>query len=80
MDPAKRDSTTVVNRRYRSGDPCDDSGWYVFDGYLDGSLEPLPALSELEIPLEAGAVFPTIHSSNRRCFWRAELDSIQEIL
>jgi hypothetical protein len=62
------------NRRFRSGEPCPDSGWYIFDGYLDGSPEPLPPLGEMEVSLEAGETFPSIHSPAKDCYWQSALE------
>lgn len=61
---------TTINRP-RSGDLCSRSGWYEFDGYVDGATEPIPPLSEWEVAVEVGDTFPMIHESNRACYWRA---------
>lgn len=53
-----------------SGDPCEHSGTYCFDGYLDGSGQPRPAEDELFIDLEAGGLFPFIASVAKPCRWR----------
>ena len=72
--------TPSPNRRFRSGEPCPDSGWYIFDGYLDGSLEPLPALGEMEVSLEAGEVFPPIRSPAKECYWQLSSEEREEDL
>jgi hypothetical protein len=61
---------TITYKRFRSGDLCDDSGWYEFDGYLDAPDAPLPSLSETEIPMIAGDVFPPVRSQQRLCYWK----------
>ncbi len=58
-----------TDQRFQSGEVCIVSGWYDFDGYVDGSSEPYPSLFELEIPLHAGEVFPPIRNPRRACYW-----------
>ena len=70
----------AVSHRFRSGQPCLSTGWYVFDGYVDGSLEPLPAISEMEVSLEAGDVFPQIRNVRKTCYWRREVSACDERL
>ncbi len=60
---------TIPGQRYQSGDRCMETGWYEFDGYLDGPTELLPAIDEMQIPLLAGQPFPPIRSRRRECFW-----------
>jgi hypothetical protein len=61
---------TITYKRFRSGDLCDDSGWYEFDGYVDAREAPLPGLSEMEIPMIAGDVFPPVRGQQRACYWK----------
>jgi hypothetical protein len=61
---------TGINGRFRTGDVCIESGWFEFDGYLDGATEPLPPLDEAEISLRAGDVFPAVLQPRRGCYWR----------
>lgn len=56
--------------RFQSGQTCCESGWYEFDGYLDGSCELLPSLNEMQIPLVAGDTFPVIQNTRQRCYWK----------
>jgi hypothetical protein len=61
---------TITYKRFRSGDLCDDSGWYEFDGYVDAPQASLPGLSEMEIPMIAGDVFPPVRGQQRACYWK----------
>jgi hypothetical protein len=67
-----------VYRRFQSGELCPDSGWYVFDGYVDGTLNPLPALSEMEVSLEAGETFPQIRTPAKSCYWQPAVGEREE--
>lgn len=49
---------TTVGTRYRTGQKCEASGQYRFDGYTDGSSAPAPRPEEREIPLSRGETFP----------------------
>ena len=51
---------TTINQRCKSGETCRESGSYEFDGFTDGSMNPLPTPEEMEITVTAGAPFPTI--------------------
>ncbi|MEP0845276.1 MAG: YjzC family protein [Phycisphaerae bacterium] len=61
---------TSTYQRFKSGEICVESGWYEFDGYVDGTNDPLPNLTETEVALEAGDVFPPIQSLKRACYWK----------
>lgn len=62
---------TTKYKRVQSGDYCTASGWYEFDGYVAGPPEPLPHLTEWEILLGTGDVFPSIQNPHRACYWKA---------
>jgi hypothetical protein len=68
----------AISQRFRSGQCCPESGWYIFDGYADGTLEPFPGTSELEISLEGGDVFPPIRNVEKGCYWRREVAACDE--
>lgn len=55
--------------RFRTGDVCNESGWYFFDGYLAGVSEMIPNLEEMEIWVSNGSQFPAVFSSGQRCYW-----------
>ncbi len=56
--------------RAKTGDTCQVSGRYRFDGYLDGTSTPAPHPEEVQIPLSRGERFPPIRSSGKACWWR----------
>jgi YjzC-like protein len=62
-------SATVTNR-YRTGERCETSGRYDFDGYMDGTSHPAPRPEEKQIPLSHGETFPPIRSSGKACYWK----------
>jgi len=53
-----------------TGQSCPVSGKWVFAGYLTGGYEPPPSVSERQIPLSEGEIFPPIRSAGKGCFWR----------
>jgi len=61
---------TTVGTRYRTGQTCEVSGRYRFDGYTDGTSTPTPTAEEREIPLSRGETFPPIRSSGKACYWK----------
>jgi hypothetical protein len=60
---------TATQQRFRSGELCIETGWYEFDGYVNGEPQPLPMLAEMEVARGVGDVFPSIRSTKRPCFW-----------
>lgn len=62
--------TTTVTKRYRTGERCEVSGRYDFDGYTDGTRHPEPRPEEKRIPLSVHETFPPIRSSGKGCFWK----------
>lgn len=56
--------------RYRTGERCEVSGRYDFDGYTDGTRTPEPRPEEKRIPLSKTEVFPPIRSSGKGCYWK----------
>lgn len=64
-------STTVqIGTRFRTGEVCQESGRYQFDGYLDGTRTPAPSSEEREIPLSKSEKFPPIRSTGKSCWWK----------
>lgn len=61
---------TSTETRRHTGEKCEVSGRYAFDGYLDGSSYPVPHPHEREIPLSKGETFPPIRSSGKACYWK----------
>ena len=61
---------TAVGTTYRTGQKCEVSGRYRFDGYTDGTSTPTPTAEEREIPLSRGETFPPIRSSSKACYWK----------
>jgi len=61
---------TMPDLRFQSGDVCIVTGWYEFDGYVDGESGPFSDLDDIGIRLDAGHVFPPTASRSRACFWR----------
>lgn len=65
--------STATQTRHRTGERCEVSGRYTFDGYVDGTSYPAPHPQEREIPLSRGEVFPPIRSSGKACYWKLTL-------
>jgi hypothetical protein len=63
-------STTTATERRRTGEKCEISGRYDFDGYLDGTNYPQPRSDEKRIPLAVHHTFPPIRSAGKGCYWR----------
>ena len=59
-----------VGQRFKTGDKCDTSGRYQFDGYTDGTSTPTPTANEQIIPLDVGDTFPPVRSSNKAAWWK----------
>jgi len=60
----------VIGDRFKTSDTCAETGVYRFDGYLDGSTNPLPRAEEREIALSKGERFPPIRSAAKSCYWK----------
>ncbi|RKH03876.1 YjzC family protein [Corallococcus praedator] len=61
-----------VGDRFKTGEKCETSGNYVFDGYVDGSTSPAPTAEERVIPLSKGETFPPIKSSAKSAYWKLQ--------
>jgi YjzC-like protein len=62
--------TIGLHTEFHTGQKCLATGDYQFNGYLDGTFEPLPTREERIIPLGAGETFPPIASTSKGCYWR----------
>lgn len=56
-------------KRYKTGDTCEATGRYAFDGYSDGLGGPPVTAEERIIPLSRGETFPPIKSQSRGAYW-----------
>ena len=61
---------TMIGSRFKTGQICDTSGVYAFDGYADGTWTPAPSSAESRIPLAIGNTFPLIRSASKGCWWK----------
>ena len=61
-----------VGDRFKTGQTCETTGSYVFDGYTDGTTTPSPTIEERVIPLSAKETFPPIKSSKKGCSWKLQ--------
>jgi YjzC-like protein len=62
-----------VGARFYTGQKCDTTGSYVFDGYYPGGeTTPAPTSEERVIPLKAGGDFPPIRSQSKSAFWKLQ--------
>lgn len=62
--------STGTRTRFKTGEECQVSGGYEFDGYTDGTSTPAPTAEEKEIPLSKGETFPPIRSTGKACWWK----------
>jgi hypothetical protein len=60
----------AVRKRFQTGDTCEITGRYRFDGYVDGTTAPRPGHKEKMIPIVVTQVFPPIQSTGKACWWR----------
>jgi hypothetical protein len=62
-----------VGDRFHTGQKCDTSGSYVFDGYYpNGETAPAPTQQERVEPMREGGAFPPIRSHNKPAFWKLQ--------
>lgn len=60
----------MTNKRYKTGQLCEETGTYAFDGYVDGSRSPTPTREEQQIPLRREDEFPPVKSAKKGAWWR----------
>eukprot|EP00828_Plagiopyla_frontata_P010210 TRINITY_DN1536_c0_g1_i1.p1 TRINITY_DN1536_c0_g1~~TRINITY_DN1536_c0_g1_i1.p1 ORF type:complete len:354 (+),score=8.98 TRINITY_DN1536_c0_g1_i1:434-1495(+) len=66
----KGHNMAYIGQRFKTGQTCNASGKYQFDGYLDGTSSPSPTYEESVIPLDNNDVFPPIRSCNKGAWWK----------
>lgn len=59
-----------IGDRFKTGQVCETSGNYDFDGYVDGTWTPAPTAEERRIPLSSGETFPPVRSSEKAAWWK----------
>ncbi|MDP1579035.1 MAG: YjzC family protein [Candidatus Didemnitutus sp.] len=59
-----------IGQRYKTGDTCDSTGRYQWDGYTDGTFSPAPTAEENVIPLSKNETFPPVRSCNKGAYWK----------
>lgn len=61
-----------VGDRFKTGQQCNTSGSYVFDGYTQDPPTPMPSQEERVISLASGQTFPPIRSTGRGAYWKLQ--------
>jgi YjzC-like protein len=61
-----------VGDRFQTGNKCDTSGSYIFDGYTDNTPRKQPTNEERVIPLSKGETFPPIKSTQGGAWWKLQ--------
>lgn len=61
-----------IGDRFHTGQKCETTGSYVFDGYMDGTKTPSPTNEERVIRLSAGETFPPIRSAQKAAYWKLQ--------
>ena len=61
-----------IGDRFKTGETCETTGSYVFDGYLDGKQSPSPTSEERVIPMTKNNTFPPIRSSGKSAWWKLQ--------
>ena len=61
-----------IGDRFKTGETCETTGSYVFDGYLDGKQSPSPTSEERVIPMTKNNTFPPIRSSGQAAWWKLQ--------
>lgn len=61
-----------VGDRFKTGQACDTTGIYAFDGYTDASAGQQPTQEERVISLRVAQTFPPIRSVNRGAYWKLQ--------
>ena len=60
-----------VKEQFKTGDLCERTGEYRFNGYLEQeSADAEPANEERVAMLKAGETFPHIVSTEKGCWWK----------
>jgi hypothetical protein len=62
-----------VGDRFHTGETCETTGSYVFDGYYpNGEMTPAPTAEERVEPMVAGRTFPPIRSHSKAAYWKLQ--------
>ncbi|NMO14029.1 YjzC family protein [Pyxidicoccus fallax] len=61
-----------VGDRFKTGDTCETSGIYAFDGYTDGMRTTTPTPGEQRITVSKGERFPPVSSARKAAYWKLE--------
>lgn len=61
-----------IGDRFKTGQICDTSGVYAFDGYTDAGPGRQPSAEERVISLHAGHPFPPIRTTERGAYWKLQ--------
>ncbi len=62
-----------VGDRFYTGQKCDTTGSYVFDGYYPGGeTTPAPTQEERVESMKSGNPFPPIRSHNKSAYWKLQ--------
>jgi hypothetical protein len=59
-----------IGHRFMTGQICSTTGNYEFDGYIDGTSQPLLVDDDKRIAVDAGKPFPQVASKGRDAYWR----------
>lgn len=59
-----------IGDRFKTGQVCEATGTYMFDGYVDSGRHPRPTADENIIPLSRGERFPPVRSTSQACWWK----------
>ncbi len=59
-----------IGDRFKTGQTCDTTGTYDFDGYTDGTSYPAPTAEERQIKLSRYETFPPVRSSGKAAWWK----------
>jgi len=62
--------TNPMKHRFKSGDMCFVTGWYEFDGFVDGPPPAEGGDDPVRIFRAAGEIFPLCQRASRPCFWK----------
>jgi hypothetical protein len=56
--------------RFLTGEICQETAHYAWDGYIDGSFSPFPTYKEQKIIIVNNTEFPAITSCEKKAYWK----------
>ena len=59
-----------IGHRFMTGQICNTTGSYEFDGYTDASALPLLTDDDKHITVNAGQLFPSASLDAKRSYWK----------